>query len=1561
MNNEKKQLQDEISEMEELLNDSSTPADIKPAIKEGIDKAKGLLKELEAAQQVPAPKPAEVKKQEKKIIDEKTAMQKAAEITKGHKPAAKPVVTKQVKADAVKKAKAVVEKISEKKVVTAKKKISTAMPSLKKLVSRAKELAGYKGMSESDLQRDAGRKAKRPGKRVSASGDVYYENRANRTDVNRKKFPFLEKGGSVDEDLYVAGITDAQKAKLKVIFEKFAAKDYWGYKYQLASRIEYWKKLVAAKDESAMKYTEQDIRDSFSAQERIAFATIVNSLYKFITEKNVQKLKDRVRYDQKVSLEVYEVLTGESLKGKSNKELIEYFKKKYEAGSFEKGGQLKYKNGKDVPFSIYGSGGEYFIKDNNSNNTLPSSTVSYWTGSMNKFSSKKQANDALIKMLKKMHEEQPGYNPKFEAGGKVEDIKKGSLVFNKYVGKNGLVGLVVSDKYYDKELECDHFDVYYRGLMGEVHPTADFELVDVRQSSLHNAIQNGDIDAYYSIAGKKGFEINPIYKEMADEDEMTDEWDGERRNGEDNFKKGGDLFNKGPKVSYAKHWGPDGTVYTQKVKIDKATFNKLKDNVASEIALKNPRKDEYVYTSGHEFYLEPLRLDKNRCYLNHTQTRFINLFLKLPLKDRNTSLVIIDKYEAGGFLPADMIGAGAGNFEKGGRIDDPEKDGPYTLHIFKSKLSMAAKVPKRSGDIKTFEEAKKEAVESIEAGNYLVYIYSKSGYLWAVTEDGIESFEKGGQVDNTFNYMMLSRLQSDCEYFLNYGGRSERHLREGNVDAHIKEMKRLWNMLEVKPEWLSMEQIEDYEKKMKNEFEKGGVIEDDPFVTKYQKYNNTQKGEFKSGDKVTVRWMGDNVVGEIIEHIPETVAQNGGFRHTYFIKLPGVTEPQRFFQNAILGSENEFEKGGVVKYEGSKIIPNIPKYILENAKKTALRDGYDQYISYDKEGNSFSFGRSYTNRLLTNGEILVGKVVTYFEKGGISKVKVELIKSYESGGVVKYEGKTPRQIWDLWDLNQRLHFLNDHVSAIQKHIEQYSKMNYEELPHIVKVELITHTKSTQYEDGGFLPADMISAGAGNFAKGGKVSQKNKTIDWDTFDEKYKPIQNTVSNREEFNGWLFETYGEDEAYVIDYAKKHPNNVWTIIDDDPMPIISGLHYVNRFGYIITENPWKESITVLDDDDFEKGGSVEKNKHLNELLRNFVNSAVALNNEWQSVNYSGEELVDGYPFKEDFGELIHDIIAWGQANNVEIIYEQGGQVPEQIYSDVFEQGGVVDESRIDAHVFNPGTNANPGSGYLAQIRYKGFVFVEEKFDTPEQAQDFLDNYDKSKLVTIENDREASRRFKNLLPAERFESGGEIPKDKEEFYQKAKEYAQKYYLLGPEEFNMSDTDHKNSDEAFEAGETYQEFIDYYAEKYDLVKVGKYYKNGGRLLSARNRDRAYQSNEPHEQRYKRTTRPKHPKYSYAKGGGVEDTNESFYGETPKGGTYGINCKESDQVFLAMAVGSKSIDNYIPLPGVPTSEQVKRIKETGNLTDSENPTYWESEDGSHGWCDKHTGQVFQWG
>jgi hypothetical protein len=72
--------------------------------------------------------------------------------------------------------------------------------------------------------------------------------------------------------------------------------------------------------------------------------------------------------------------------------------------------------------------------------------------------------------------------------------------------------------------------------------------------------------------------------------------------------------------------------------------------------------------------------------------------------------------------------------------------------------------------------------------------------------------------EESFRYQLLSRLQSDCNYYLGYGNRSKRALWAGDETEQIITMKQLWNSFshDDKPEWLTWNEILEYENKMIN-------------------------------------------------------------------------------------------------------------------------------------------------------------------------------------------------------------------------------------------------------------------------------------------------------------------------------------------------------------------------------------------------------------------------------------------------------------------------------------------------------------------------------------------------------------------------------------------------------------------------------------------------------------------------------------------------------------------------------------------------------------------------
>ena len=69
--------------------------------------------------------------------------------------------------------------------------------------------------------------------------------------------------------------------------------------------------------------------------------------------------------------------------------------------------------------------------------------------------------------------------------------------------------------------------------------------------------------------------------------------------------------------------------------------------------------------------------------------------------------------------------------------------------------------------------------------------------------------------EDRFNYMMLDRLRCDCDYYLNYGGANAKHsLWAKDEQAQIDKMRELYNLLPIKPEWISKEQINEYAARM---------------------------------------------------------------------------------------------------------------------------------------------------------------------------------------------------------------------------------------------------------------------------------------------------------------------------------------------------------------------------------------------------------------------------------------------------------------------------------------------------------------------------------------------------------------------------------------------------------------------------------------------------------------------------------------------------------------------------------------------------------------------------
>ncbi len=107
--------------------------------------------------------------------------------------------------------------------------------------------------------------------------------------------------------------------------------------------------------------------------------------------------------------------------------------------------------------------------------------------------------------------------------------------------------------------------------------------------------------------------------------------------------------------------------------------------------------------------------------------------------------------------------------------------------------------------------------------------------------------------------------------------------------------------------------------------------------------------------------------------------------------------------------------------------------------------------------------------------------------------------------------------------------------------------------------------------------------------------KIENITEEEFYQKFELQKNPFNNNASFDGCMFETYGEELAYVFEMSKT--NRVITIIEGneeeektfisilgneitEPIPNLyyaSGFHIVNRLGYFVLDKPYEFEFEV------------------------------------------------------------------------------------------------------------------------------------------------------------------------------------------------------------------------------------------------------------------------------------------------------------------------------------------------------------------------------------------------
>lgn len=203
--NMKDKIRAEIKKLEADIktDETITATEVKEEVKEiekKVEKALEVAEEKEEkaeAKKEEAEERAEAKAEEKKAKKSRTKTQKVEGKPKSAKKSVFSIA-KEIRKDGEtwEEAKDRARKMMKSETTETKKKTKTETQKLLAMVRRNKEYKKLAGTS--DLPKDAQRRALPRGKRVSANGNVYYENRANRVDVGGFKNAYLENGGGVD-------------------------------------------------------------------------------------------------------------------------------------------------------------------------------------------------------------------------------------------------------------------------------------------------------------------------------------------------------------------------------------------------------------------------------------------------------------------------------------------------------------------------------------------------------------------------------------------------------------------------------------------------------------------------------------------------------------------------------------------------------------------------------------------------------------------------------------------------------------------------------------------------------------------------------------------------------------------------------------------------------------------------------------------------------------------------------------------------------------------------------------------------------------------------------------------------------------------------------------------------------------------------------------------------------------------------------------------------------------------------------------------------------------------
>lgn len=227
-----------------------------------------------------------------------------------------------------------------------------------------------------------------------------------------------------------------------------------------------------------------------------------------------------------------------------------------------------------------------------------------------------------------------------------------------------------------------------------------------------------------------------------------------------------------------------------------------------------------------------------------------------------------------------------------------------------------------------------------------------------------------------YNYMLLDRLKQDCEYFLGNGNGNVDTLWAKDIDKQIAKMKELYNSFadNEKPEWITMNDINDYEKEMKeyNKEKKTKVTERD--LNKDKKEESEVSDFTLSEIKKVIDSNGNDFTIKIVNSNEDAETKTLNIDRDDLINIYNVLGNNKITENKI--TESLTEKDDIIKaiqncYDEEQLEDVIYSVQDEKLSDILMENALDLK---SEMGNSKGF-----NKMKTYKQNLVNVVIDYFE------------------------------------------------------------------------------------------------------------------------------------------------------------------------------------------------------------------------------------------------------------------------------------------------------------------------------------------------------------------------------------------------------------------------------------------------------------------------------------------------------------------------------------------------------------------------------------------------------